>query len=143
MASNPSHMYSRLLLTGAAGGLGRVLRPRLKARCDVLRVSDLGDLGTATAGEEVMPAPLQDRPAVFKLLEGVDAVIHLGGISTEQPFDDIVQANIIGTYHLYEAARHTAHAALCLPAPTTSLGFIAKMKWSMPTCPFALMATTA
>ena len=105
MASNPSHMYSRLLLTGAAGGLGRVLRPRLKARCDVLRVSDLGDLGTATAGEEVMPAPLQDRPAVFKLLEGVDAVIHLGGISTEQPFDDIVQANIIGTYNLYEAAR--------------------------------------
>ena len=82
-------MYSRLLLTGAAGGLGRVLRPRLKARCDVLRVSDLGDLGAAHAGEEVMPAPLQDRPAVFKLLEGVDAVVHLGGISTEQPFDDI------------------------------------------------------
>ena len=96
MASPSSHLYSRLLLTGAAGGLGRVLRPRLKTRCDVLRVSDLGDLGAAAAGEEVMPAPLQDRAAVFQLLEGVDAVVHLGGISTEQPFDDIVQANIIG-----------------------------------------------
>ena len=105
MTTNSSHMYSRLLLTGAAGGLGQVLRSRLKTRCDVLRVSDLANLGAATSGEEVMPAPLQDRTAVFKLLEGVDAVIHLGGISTEQPFDDIVQANIIGTYNLYEAAR--------------------------------------
>ena len=123
MASNPSHMYSRLLLTGAAGGLGRVLRPRLKARCDVLRVSDLGDLGTATAGEEVMPAPLQDRPAVFKLLEGVDAVIHLGGISTEQPFDDIVQANIIGTYNLYEAARTHGTRRIVFASPNHVTGF--------------------
>ncbi len=43
--------FSRLLLTGAAGGLGRVLRPRLKTRCDVLRVSDIADLGAAAEGE--------------------------------------------------------------------------------------------
>ena len=103
MASPP--LYSRLLLTGAAGGLGRVLRPRLKAQCDVLRVSDLDHLGPAAAGEEVMPAALQDRSAVTQLLEGVDAGGRRGGISTEQPFDDILQANIIGAYNLYEAAR--------------------------------------
>ena len=105
MTTPSSHMYSRLLLTGAAGGLGRVLRPRLKLRCDVLRVSDLGNLGDAAPGEETMPVALQDRGAVEKLLAGVDAVVHLGGISTEQPFDDILQANIIGAYNLYEAAR--------------------------------------
>ena len=105
MSATSSHLYGRLLLTGAAGGLGRVLRPRLQHQCDVLRVSDLDNLGTAATGEEVMPAALQDRAAVFKLLEGVDAVVHLGGISTEQPFDDIVQANIIGSYNLYEGAR--------------------------------------
>jgi len=105
MASTSTHLYSRILLTGAAGGLGKVLRPRLKTRCDVLRVSDLGNLGEAAAGEEVLAAHLQNRPAIFKLLEGVDAVVHLGGISTEQPFDDIVQANIIGAYNLYEGAR--------------------------------------
>ena len=105
MATTSSHMYSRILLTGAAGGLGRVLRPRLKNRCDVLRVSDLDNLGTANAGEEVMPVALQDRAAVNQLLAGVDAVVHLGGISTEKPFDDILQANIVGAYNLYEAAR--------------------------------------
>lgn len=98
-------MFDRLLLTGAAGGLGRVLRPRLKARCRVLRVSDIADLGGAAAGEELMPAPLQDKAAVMALLQGVQAVVHLGGISTERAFEDILPANITGTYHVYEAAR--------------------------------------
>ena len=45
-------VFPRLLLTGAAGQLGRELRPRLKAYCDVLRVSDQNDLGMAAVGEK-------------------------------------------------------------------------------------------
>jgi uronate dehydrogenase len=97
--------FRRLLLTGAAGGLGRVLRPRLKARCEVLRVSDIAELGAAATGEELRPVQLGDRAAMRTLLEGVDAVVHLGGVSTEQPFDLILQANIVGAFNLYEAAR--------------------------------------
>ena len=103
--STTSLRFKRLLLTGAAGGLGRVLRPRLKAYCDVLRLSDLADLGAAAAGEEVSQVPLQDAAAVHGLLAGVDAVVHLGGVSVEAAFDPILQANIVGTYNLYEAAR--------------------------------------
>ena len=97
--------FRRLLLTGAAGGLGRVLRPRLKAYCRVLRLSDIADLGAAAAGEEVMAARLENAAAVQRLLEGVDAVVHLGGVSVEGPFEPILQANIVGAYNLYEAAR--------------------------------------
>ena len=97
--------FSRLLLTGAAGGLGRVLRPRLKAYCETLRLSDIADLGAPAAGEELRAARLEDRDAVLSLLEGVNAVVHLGGVSTEQPFEPILQANIVGVYNLYEAAR--------------------------------------
>lgn len=97
--------WPRLLLTGAAGGLGRQLRPRLKAYCDTLRLSDIADLGAAAPGEELRPARLEDRAAMLALLEGVDAVVHLGGVSTEQPFDLILQANIVGAFNLYEAAR--------------------------------------
>lgn len=97
--------FPRLLLTGAAGGLGRVLRPRLKSRCDVLRVSDIADLGAAADGEELQPCRLEDRDGMRALLAGVDAVVHLGGVSTEQPFDLILQANIVGAANLYEAAR--------------------------------------
>jgi len=101
----PSPQFRRLLLTGAAGGLGRVLRPRLKRLCETLRVSDIAELAPATVGEEVVDVALQDAAAVRSLLEGVDAVVHLGGISVEGPFEPILDANVRGTYHLYEAAR--------------------------------------
>jgi len=97
--------FHRLLLTGAAGNLGRMLRPRLKAYCDVLRVSHRSDCGPAAAGEEVMAASLEDKAAVHALLEGVDAVVHMGGVSTEQPWEAILAGNIVGMVNLYEAAR--------------------------------------
>jgi uronate dehydrogenase len=106
MPAHPTALrLRRLLLTGAAGGLGRELRPRLKAYCDTLRVSDIAPLGHAAAGEELQVVALQDQPAVHALLQDVDAVVHLGGVSVEGPFEPILQANIIGMHHLYEAAR--------------------------------------
>ncbi|RZS52128.1 NAD-dependent epimerase/dehydratase family protein [Sphaerotilus mobilis] len=106
MPAHPTPLrFGRLLLTGAAGGLGQALRPRLKAYCDTLRLSDVADLGTAAAGEELQRAALEDAAAVHALLAGVDAVVHLGGVSTEQPWQPILQANIVGAYNLYEAAR--------------------------------------
>ena len=98
--------FSRLLLTGAGGTLGRVLRPRLKAYCDTLRLSDCVDLGSAAPGEELQMAALEDKAAMQALLASVDAVVHLGGVSTESAFEPILQANIIGLFNLYEAARH-------------------------------------
>jgi uronate dehydrogenase len=97
--------FERLLLTGAAGGLGRELRPRLKPHCDVLRVSDIAALGAAADGEEVQQVRLEDHAAMLALLRDVSAVVHLGGISLEGPFEPILQANIVGAYNLYEAAR--------------------------------------
>jgi uronate dehydrogenase len=98
--------FGRLLLTGAAGGIGRQLRPRMRPWCRTLRVSDIGGLGEAAPGEELVTARLEDAAAVHALLEGVEAVVHLGGISVEAPWQPILEANIVGLYHLYEAARH-------------------------------------
>lgn len=95
----------RLLLTGAAGGLGRQLRPRLRRRCSLLRVSDIAAMDAAGDGEEVVIAALEDKAAVHALVAGIDAIVHLGGVSTEQPFDVVMPANIVGMYNLYEAAR--------------------------------------
>ena len=97
--------HHRLLLTGAAGGLGTALRPRLKHNCEVLRVSDKADVGAAQAGEEVVQADLANADDVNAMVAGCDAIVHLGGISVEAPFAAILQANIVGAYHLYEAAR--------------------------------------
>lgn len=97
--------FDRLLLTGAAGVLGRVLRAGLKPHCKTLRLSDIGPLGAAAAGEELRPARLEATDAMLGLLAGVDAVVHLGGVSTEQPWRAVLPANIMGLHNLYEAAR--------------------------------------
>lgn len=100
--------FSTLLLTGAAGTLGRVLAPALRGLCHTLRLSDLpGPLATLALqpGDEAQPADLADAEAMNTLLQGVQAVVHLGGVAVEGPFAPILAANLAGTTHLFEAAR--------------------------------------
>ena len=97
--------HDRILMTGAAGNLGQAMRDRLKANCRVLRLSDRRAFGAAQAAEEVMLADLADAQAVSHMVHGANAIVHLGGISVEGPFQPILQANIIGMHHLSGAAR--------------------------------------
>lgn len=97
--------HNRILLTGAAGGLGKALRTRLKANCNILRLSDVASCGESLAQEEIMLADLADSEQVEPMMKGVDAVVHMGGISVEGPFGPILRANLLGVYNLYEAAR--------------------------------------
>lgn len=115
--------FHRLLLTGAAGGLGRVLRPRLKAQCRWLRLSDRADLGPAAEGEELQPAALEDRAAMRALLRDVDAVVHLGGVAVEAAWDPIQQANITGVFNLYEAARLNGVRRIVFASSNHVVGF--------------------
>lgn len=102
-ASKP---FKRILLTGAAGGLGQVLRQSLQAHAEVVRLSDISAMAPAEGShEEVRPCDLADKAGVLALVEGVDAIVHLGGVSVERPFEEILDANIRGTFHIYEAAR--------------------------------------
>jgi uronate dehydrogenase len=116
-------LHKRLLLTGAAGGLGEVLRQRLKENCDVLRLSDIADLGAAGDREEVVQADLADAAAVEAMVAGVDAVVHLGGYSVEGPFQPILQANIIGAYNLYEAVRKQGVKRVVFASSNHVVGF--------------------
>lgn len=115
--------FGRLLLTGAAGSLGRELRPRLARCCKTLRLSDRAEMGAAGPGEEVVVAALEDKTAMLGLLHEVDAVVHLGGISTEQPWDAILPANVVGIYHLYEAARRNGVKRIVYASSNHVTGF--------------------
>ncbi len=115
--------FKRLLLTGAAGGLGKILRERIKPWADVVRLSDIGDLGEAQEGEEIVQCDLADKAAVLALLEGVDAVLHFGGISTENTFENIMAANIQGTYNLYEAVHKHGVKRVIFASSNHTIGF--------------------
>ena len=110
-------------MTGAGGNLGRVLRDRLKPYADILRLSDVKDIGPATQDEEVVLCDLADGPDVAAMVEGVDAIVHLGGVSVERPFDEILPANIQGVYNLYEAARKHGVKRVVFASSNHTIGF--------------------
>lgn len=113
----------RLLITGAAGGLGTMMRRRLKDFAETLRLSDIADLGTAEAHEEIMSCDLADLAQVHKLVEGCDGIVHFGGISVEDSFEKILPANIQGTYNLYEAARLAGVKRIFFASSNHAIGF--------------------
>ncbi|MFM0492154.1 NAD(P)-dependent oxidoreductase, partial [Paraburkholderia graminis] len=115
--------FRRLLLTGGAGNLGRQLRGALAEWAEVVRVTDIASLGDPAAHEETSVVDLADRAAVMQLVEGVDAIVHLGGISIDAPFDDLLGANIAGTYNIYEAARKHGVKRIVFASSNHVIGF--------------------
>ena len=113
----------RLLLTGAAGGLGRVLRDGLKPYARTLRVSDITAMAPAGANEEVIECDLADKKAVDDLVRGCDAIVHLGGVSVERPFEEILEANIRGVFHIYEGARRHGVKRVVFASSNHVIGF--------------------
>jgi uronate dehydrogenase len=115
--------FQRLLLTGAAGGLGKMLRERMRAWTRVLRLSDREALAAPREGEEVVQCDLGDRAATLTLVEGADAVVHFGGISIEASFDAILHSNIVGTFNVYEAARRHGVKRVVFASSNHVIGF--------------------
>lgn len=121
--TNKNKPFHRILLTGAAGGLGSVLRPRIAPWADIVRLSDRADLGVAGPHEEIVPCELDDRATMHSLLEGVDAVLHFGGVSVEDRWDPILAANIVGVHHLYEAALKAGVRRIVFASSNHAIGF--------------------
>lgn len=116
-------MLKRMLITGAAGGLGTMARERLSHLAETIRLSDIEDLGPAKAHEEVLICDLGDEAAVAELVDGCDGIVHLGGISVESSFDKILHANVQGIYNLYEASRLHGMPRIMLASSNHTIGF--------------------
>ena len=113
----------RLLITGAAGGLGSLARRRLTGLAEILRLSDIADLGAAAAHEEIQPCELADFAQVKRLVEGCDGIVHFGGISVEDAWDKVLPANIQGAYNIYEAARLCGVPRVFFASSNHAIGF--------------------
>lgn len=95
----------RILLTGAAGRLGGILRQSFAGQFELLRLSDVIPMGSAGESEQIVTCDLADADAVRELCEGVDTIIHLGGIPYETEWPEMLRSNIAGTINVYEGAR--------------------------------------
>ncbi len=68
------------------------------------------DLGLKPSNIELVEGDIRDYDACHKCCNGVDVIVHLAGntgvaSSVENPRDDM-EANVIGTFNMLEAARH-------------------------------------
>lgn len=118
-------IVERILITGAAGGVGTLMRPRLARAGRVLRLLDIAPLPAAAPGEQVetVRASVGDLDAMRQACTGVDVVIHLGGLSTEHPWDQVLETNINGTYTVFEAARRAGVPRVVFASSNHAVGF--------------------
>ena len=108
----------KILVTGAAGQIGRALRAAWQGRYR-LRLSDIVPIEPTHADEECMVADLADAAAVDALAAGgIDAIAHFGGHAVEGPWDALLGPNIIGVYNILEAARRHGVARVILASCT-------------------------
>jgi uronate dehydrogenase len=103
-----------ILLTGASGSIGHMLRERLSHH--QLRLTDV------RAGEGVEALDVTDAAAVERACRGVDAVVHLGGIAGEGPFEDVLAVNVRGTERVLQAAHDTGVPRVVLASSNHAVG---------------------
>lgn len=108
-----------VVLTGAGGAIGRVLRAHFLETGRPVRYTDIKPLpvdpaetrdATDAAARDAETAPfiqgdLSDPAFCRTLLEGAGAIVHMAGISVDQPLETLLQHNYLALFHVYEAAR--------------------------------------
>src|SRR6266540_2832045 len=101
------------------------MRPRLARPDRVLRLLDLAPLPAPADGErvELLTGSITDLAAMRTACTDVDAILHLGGISVEGPWSDILDVNIHGTYVVLEAARAAGVPRVILASSNHAVGF--------------------
>lgn len=133
--------YQRTLLTGAAGALGKQLRLSGTKLGKIVRLSARSACGELAAHEEDVPADLSDFDAVSAAVKGCDAIIHMGGQGLEGPWKTVLDANIVGSYNIYEAARQHGVKRIVYASSVHAIGFYERTETidgNMPTRPDSL-----
>lgn len=111
-----------VLLTGAAGSVGSMLRPELNGKYQ-LRLSDIRAIKKLMPDESFVPGDVGRLTDMVRITKGVDAIIHLGGFAVEGPWETILRANIVGCYNLFEAARRNGVKRILFATSNHACGF--------------------
>ncbi len=113
----------RIMITGAAGKIGSVLRKELRRSYPLIRLLDIAPLGSPESGEEVCAVDIRDAAALEKAMAGIDCVVHLAGMSVEAPWEQVLPLNIEGCYNVFEAARRSGVRRIVFASSNHAIGF--------------------
>jgi len=111
-----------ILITGAAGDIATHLRRELGG-VYALRLSDIRPVANLAPGETYERADISSLPDMLRVTRGLDAVVHLGGVSSEADWEAILSANIVGCYNVFEAARRNSVKRVLFATSNHAVGF--------------------
>src|SRR5437763_15226370 len=100
VADESAAITDRVLITGAAGRIGRGMRSRLARPNRLLRLMDTVEMEPAGEGEQVelIHGSVTDMDLMERACQDLAAVVHLAGYRRDEPWERIVEVNIGGTY---------------------------------------------
>ncbi|MCP1119117.1 NAD-dependent epimerase/dehydratase family protein [Robbsia andropogonis] len=137
-----------VVLTGAGGAIGRVLRAHFIETGRLGRYTDIKPLADdATVAPHAAESggfrqgDLGDPAFCRSLFDGAGAIVHMAGISVEQPFDILLQHNYVALFHVYEAARQCGVRRIVYASSNHATGMYAcdmALNPSMPVNPDSL-----
>lgn len=103
---------SLVLVTGSAGRIGQAVVKELAAHGHAVRGFDLA---TTPYISDSVVGSLTDPVAVAKAMTGVSTLIHLAATPDDDDFmTRLLPNNIIGVYHVFEAARQAGVSRMIL-----------------------------
>ena len=115
----------KILITGAAGRIGTVLRNGLRDRYQ-LRLLYHNTVHPAESGEEVHVSSITDLDKITEACDGVHTVVHMAGNPGGGNFEELLEANIRGTYTVYEAAKQTGVRRVVFASTNHVIGYYEK-----------------
>jgi nucleoside-diphosphate-sugar epimerase len=106
-----------VLVIGAEGVIGTAVREHLGKRYDLRALTRTGQEFPSHV------ADITDLNAILPAFVGVDTVVHLAASpAVETPWDEILPNNLIGTYHVFEAARRSGVQAVVFASSNHAIG---------------------
>jgi nucleoside-diphosphate-sugar epimerase len=113
----------RVVVTGGAGRIGTWLVRELAPRHELV-VFDRVAPTDLPAGVTYKLGDCDDLGAVYDVLRGADAVVHLAAIPSNQfhPYPTVFRTNVVGTYNVGEAAGRLGLRTVVAASSINALG---------------------
>jgi uronate dehydrogenase len=112
-----------VVLTGAGGRIGTLLRPLLRTDTARLVLVDRVTLTAESPAEDVRRSELTDPAEIVALVGGADGIVHLAGVPDEAPLPELLEGNVLGTHNVLEAARRAGVRRVVLASTSRLTGF--------------------
>ena len=114
----------RVVVTGGSGRIGRWVVRELLSREHEITIFDRVPPSEQPAGVRYKLGECEDLGAVYDVLRGHDAVIHLAAIPSNQvhPYPTVFRTNVLSTYHVGEAAGRLGLRKMVAASSINALG---------------------